>query len=83
MTSPDDRTFNHALRGAMAGTEWWRGDRRAPEVDVLERVTCPECGGTGVDFDVTLTAKLDCSECHGAGTISGMVADQRERQSRS
>jgi DnaJ-class molecular chaperone len=83
MEPKPDQTFSNALRGAMAGTEWWRGDQSAPEVDVLERVICPECGGTGVDFDVTLTAKLDCTFCHGSGSISALVQAQRERQSKS
>lgn len=38
-------------------------------------VTCPDCGGTGVNEDRTSGYYLTCETCHGAGILEGKTMD--------
>ncbi|KKN58730.1 hypothetical protein LCGC14_0549080 [marine sediment metagenome] len=48
-----------------------RGDRPMAN----EKVECPDCGGTGLDWDTNEDKKLDCPTCEGGGEIKVEITE--------
>lgn len=40
-----------------------------------EKVECPDCGGTGLDWDTNEDKKLDCPTCEGGGEIKVEITE--------